>query len=137
MSFFFLQGIVQSQSDGVNPPTLEEKENWFYGTGNVDNSAVPRRDVQQMISDATGLDTSEILYSSSLADDLALTRFDPETDSLITAFETGFPQVDWASYSETLNSWDDFFSDDFNGILVEDICYIWADAENREMLILS
>ena len=40
-------GISSSQGSGViTEPNSTEKENWFYGTGNVDNTSTPRNNIQ-------------------------------------------------------------------------------------------
>lgn len=78
-------------------------------------------------------DSNVYLYTSFF--DLAL---NPDVSILVSDFlEGGFPLIDWTIYTTRLgnfNNWTDYVN---AYPTVEDICDAWADAENREMLILS
>jgi len=138
MSLMGLFSAVQSQSNGIAPPTLQEKTNWFEGTGNVDNTATARRNIEVLISAQVGVDVSEILPSTLLVDDLGMDDLD--ASELGTTFGTGFPKIDFSTYTilnTGLSDWYQWLSTYMGGLTVIDICEVWADAENRGKVLIA
>ena len=131
----------QSNSSSNSAPTTQEKENWFYGTGNVDNTSTPRKNIQSFFEYfrdtkymvGTIGDTQIYLYTSFF--DLALS---PDVSIFVSDFlESYFPLIDWTNYSTrrgNYNNWTDYIN---SYPTADDICDVWADAENKGKILVS
>lgn len=135
-------GISSSQGSGViTEPNSTEKENWFYGTGNVDNTSTPRNNIQSFFEYFRNVKYMQntlgdpTIYPHTSFFDLAAF---PDLSTFVSDFlESSFPLIDWATYTTRLgnySNWTDYIN---SYPTAEDICDVWADAENKGKILVS